>query len=72
MTARRHNIIVPVEGFAGSSIRDIGRDMIDLSVKLDAPVSCGVNGTRLLAFPTSTMKELQADYERQLHASDPA
>ena len=51
---------------AGGSVRDIAREMIATAKRLDIPVSLNMNGTRLLVFPTSTMAEIQRDYEAQL------
>ncbi|MFS0736917.1 hypothetical protein ABC347_07695 [Sphingomonas sp. 1P06PA] len=65
----RYNLILPLEGLAGSSVKDIARDMIAVSKRLDIPVSMNMNGTRLLAFPNSTMAEIQRDYEAQLESA---
>ena len=65
----RHNVILPLEGLAGASVKDIAREMIAVSKRLDVAVSLNMNGTRLLAFPTSTMAELQQDYEQQLRSA---
>ena len=65
---RRHPsaLILPLDALAGSSVKDIARDMIATSKRLDLPVSLDMNGTHLLAFPDSTMAEIGRDYETQL------
>ena len=42
------------------------REMIATAKRLDIMVSLDMNGTHLLALPTSTMAEIQRDYETQL------
>lgn len=63
---RRYSIILPLEGLAGSHVEDIAREMIATAKRFDMPVSLAMNGTRLLAFPNSTMAEMREDYETQL------
>lgn len=70
MTARRRcNIMLPMEGMAGSSVKDIARDMVATAKRLDLAVSLKMNGTFLLAFPDSTIGEIKADYETQLDSA---
>ncbi len=66
----RHAVILPLDGLVGSSVQDIARGMIAAAKRFDMPVSMAMNGTRLLAFPESTMKDLREDYERQLMAAE--
>ena len=54
----------------GSSVKDIARDMIAVAKRLDLMVSLDMNGTHLLALPSSTMTEIQRDYEAQLQCAD--
>lgn len=60
------NVILPLEGMPGSSVQDIAREMIAVAKRLDLMVSLNMNGTHLLAVPTSTMAEIKRDYEAQL------
>ena len=68
----RTTLILPLDALVGSPVKAIVRDMIATSKRLDLPVSMALNGTRLLAFPTSTMAEIRRDYEAQLAAGNEA
>lgn len=63
-------LILPLDAIAGSSVKGIARDMIATAKRLDIAVSMSLNGTRLLAFPTSKLMDLQLDYDAQLASGD--
>lgn len=65
-----HAVILPLEGNASSLVQDVAKGMIAAAKRFGMPMSLGMNGTRLLAFPTSTLAEIRRDYEAQLAAGD--
>lgn len=67
MTSR--NVILPLEGMPGSSVKDIARDMIAVAKRMDIMVSLNMNGVHLLALPSTTLAEIQRDYETQIRSA---
>jgi len=67
MTER--NVILRLEGFAGSSVKDIATDMQAVSDRLSLPVALDMNGTHLLTFPGMSVARIKRDYDAQLSAA---
>jgi hypothetical protein len=65
------NVILRLEGLAGSAVKDIAADMQSVSDRLALPVSLDMNGTHLLTFPGSSVAEIKRDYEQQLRSAHP-
>lgn len=70
MTER--NIILRLEGLAGSSVKDIAADMQSVSDRLGLPVALDMNGTHLLTLPGMSVGQIKRDYEAQLKQGDKA
>lgn len=68
----RHNLILPLEGMPGSTVKDIARDMQAAADRFGMMVSLDMNGARLLAVPGGSVADIRKDYEAQLRSADDA
>ena len=66
-----HNVMLRLEGFAGSRVKDIAADMQATANRLDIAVALDMNGTDLLTFPGASVAEIKRDYETQLRSAEP-
>lgn len=64
------NVILRLEGFAGSAVKDIAKDMQSVSDRLALPVALNLNGAHLLTFPGMTVASIKKDYETQIGRGD--
>ncbi len=69
MTER--NVILRLEGLAGSSVKDIVTDMQAVSDRLCLPVALDMNGAYLLTFPRMSVARIKRDYDAQINAAPP-
>jgi hypothetical protein len=60
------NVILRLEGFAGSSVKETAKDMQSVSDRLALPVALSMNGAHLLTFPGMTVASIKQDYEVQI------
>ncbi len=67
MTER--NVILRLEGLAGSSVKDIAADMQAVSDRLCLPVALDMNGAHLLTFPRMSVAGIKRDYDAQINAA---
>lgn len=69
MTER--NVILRLEGLAGSSVKDIVTDMQAVSDRLCLPVTLDMNGAHLLTFPRMSVARIKRDYDAQINSAPP-
>jgi hypothetical protein len=69
MTER--NVILRLEGLAGSSVKDIVTDMQAVSDRLCLPVALDMNGAHLLTFPRMSVAWIKRDYDAQINVAPP-
>ena len=64
------NLILPLEGMAGSAVKDIAADMQTAADRFGMMVSLDMNGTHLLAVPGGSVADIKRDYEAQLRSAE--